>query len=135
MKKILLLGLIAIIFITGCTQQKTQIENFTETKEKAEETIEGIRRSMGMQITIESARSKTLKDVEVSIRNTGIVDINLEEIEAFIDEEPKNIKGNIGILKPGQPTSFNITEVTNPCNKVLKIIIESGLEDYATIMC
>ncbi len=135
MKKVLLLGLIAMIFIAGCTQQESQTENFTETKEKAEEAIEEIRGSMGMQITIEAARSKNLKDVEILIRNTGTSNVNLEKIEAFIDEEPKNIKGNIGILKPGQTTSFNITEVTNPCNKVLKIIIESGLENYGTIMC
>ena len=92
--------------------------------------------AMGMQIRIEAAKNYG-SYVNATIRNIGTVDIDQSKFGVYIDGSLcPTYDPNTGKISPGFTTTINITNTTAACpNKVLKISIETGLEDYKTITC
>jgi flagellin-like protein len=97
--------------------------------------------ALGMQASIEVAKfypgAYPLNYVNATIRNTGTLDINIGKFGVYIDGVfcPSYVP-NSGKISPGSTATINITNSTPACpNKVLKITIENGLEDYKTITC
>jgi len=135
MKLIIAILILAIVFMAECTQQQSQSkDNIEQISENASKTIHETTESMKARVSIESAINNQ-NVIKVGIRNTGSDDIFLEKIKAYVNEETKGIEGNIGILNPGQVAMFNVTDATNSCNKIIKIVLSSGLEDSRIIMC
>jgi len=94
--------------------------------------------AMGMQIRIEAAKFYSPSWVNATIRNTGTVDFDTGKLGIYIDGnlEQTYYASPSGKISPGSITTVNITNTTAACpNKVLKISIETGLEDYKTITC
>ncbi len=93
--------------------------------------------AMGMQIRIEAARFYPNTFVNATIRNTGTVDFNVGRLGIYIDGDLEpTYEPDTGTIAPGDTITINITNTTAACpNKVLKISIETGLEDYKTITC
>ncbi|NIM46691.1 MAG: hypothetical protein GTN40_00850 [Candidatus Aenigmarchaeota archaeon] len=98
--------------------------------------------AMGMQIRIEAAKffETPSHQVNATIRNTGTVDVDPNKFGVYIDgslhtstyydSEPSTK------IPPGGTVTINITNTTAACpNKVLKVSIETGLDDYKTITC
>jgi flagellin-like protein len=92
--------------------------------------------AMGMQVRIEAAKSYG-SSVNATIRNTGTVNVDISKLGVYVDGSLcPNYAPNTSTITPGLTKTINITNTTAACpNKVLKITIESGFEDYKTIIC
>lgn len=96
--------------------------------------------AMGMQVRIEAAKINSTtagKGVNATIRNIGTVDIDVSKLGVYIDGSLcSTYNPNTGKLTPSLTATLQITNTTAACtNKVLKITLESGFEDYKTITC
>ena len=92
--------------------------------------------AMGMQVRIEVARFYPSISVNATLRNTGTVNIDMGKLGIYVDGSSSTYVPNSGILYPGLTATINITNSTAACNnKILKVTLESGLEDYKTITC
>ncbi|NIO44305.1 MAG: hypothetical protein GTN36_02015 [Candidatus Aenigmarchaeota archaeon] len=96
--------------------------------------------AMGMQIKIEAARYNGTY-VNATIRNTGTVNINPNRFGVYVDgslhlDTEYDVEPSTSI-PPGDTVIIgNLANNTAACpNKVLKVSIETGLEDYYTITC
>jgi archaellum component FlaG (FlaF/FlaG flagellin family) len=135
MKLIIAILVLAIVLVAGCTQQQSEArDNFTQESENASKAIHEATEGMKADLKIELARN-VQNVINVGMRNIGTVDIYLEKITVYVDEEPKSTVGNTGILNPGQVAMFNVTDATNSCNKTLKVVLSSGREDMTMIKC
>jgi len=93
--------------------------------------------AMAMQFRIEAARSANSANVSATIRNIGTVNFDVGKLGVYIDGSLSAYGPNTSyMLPPGQTITFNITNGTAACpNKILKITLESGLEDSRAISC
>jgi len=97
--------------------------------------------AMGMQIRIEAAKfyDTPYNHVNATIRNTGTIEIDPSKFGVYIDGSlsPDYEYYPPGKISPGSTTTIMVNNTTSAAcpNKVLKITIESGLEDYKTITC
>ena len=94
--------------------------------------------ALGTQMRIEAARYDSVKRlVNVTMRNIGTVDIDLSKLGTYVDGSfCATYTPNTGRLTPGDTRSIGITNTTAACkNKVVKITLDSGFEDYRTISC
>jgi hypothetical protein len=105
----------------------------------------------GSGFAIQRAYNVSLTEVEAYIMNTGTGNITLSKLSAYAGtfkdgttygEEPKfitNIDGsqNNEVLLPGEWAIFNVEGIDNPCDKLLKIILNSDAlhEAASTITC
>jgi hypothetical protein len=100
----------------------------------ANETITGTQKQLGTKFSIEAATNTTNDTVSVSIRNTGTYDIDLDKVATYITDDLKDNTAS-GTLAAGSVYTFNITNITSPCNKVLRITVETGADDTTSITC
>jgi flagellin-like protein len=93
--------------------------------------------ALGMQMRIEAAKYISGNNVSATIRNTGTVDIDLSKLGTYVDGSLSYpYTPNTSRLSPGYTVNINITNKTRACfNKILKITLDSGYEDYRTISC
>jgi len=94
--------------------------------------------AMGMQIRIEAAKYYPGVGVNATIRNTGTIDIDPNKFGVYIDGSLHTTYDSEPSTKmsAGDTVTINMTNNTDACpNKVLKVSIETGLEDYKTITC
>jgi len=111
---------------------------FTTLTGTAGETAAGAEKAIGTSFKIEAAKNTTSTVVKVSMRNIGIVDIDMSKIAVYLDgiqQDPGNLEGNTEILSPDYVKSFNITNVANPCNRVLQVTVPAGASDVTTTTC
>lgn len=113
---------------------------FTSLTGAAEETATGAERAIGTSFKIEAAKNITPGDViKVSMRNIGTFDIDMSKIAVYLDgaqQDPTNLEGISGItLSPDYVKSFNVTNVANPCNRVLQVTVPVGASDVTTTTC
>jgi len=75
--------------------------------------------------------------VNVTIKNKGTTIIDMKKLEIYIDEILANYTATpFDKLYVGEIATFIITNTTPVCpNKILKIRLESGLEDLKIINC
>ncbi len=92
--------------------------------------------AMAMQFRIEAAKSYGGSSTNATIRNIGTVNFDVGKLGVYIDGQLSSYVPNATMLSPGQTITLNITNTTPACpNKILKITLESGLEDSRTISC
>lgn len=94
--------------------------------------------ALGTQMRIEAARYDAARRyVNVTIRNIGTVDIDLSKLGNYVDGSYcTTYTPNAGRVTPGETRTIGITNRTPACNnKIVKITLESGFEDYRTISC
>ena len=137
MKWIIVLVLVTAL-IAGCTQPvPNQNKNLTETGENASKTIQ---EPESTQFRVEFARN-VQNVIKVGIRNTGNEgNIYLEKIKVYVDTEAKTITNIVGMksnvtIEPVEAATFDVIGVNNPCNKLIKIVLSSGLEDGRRVSC
>jgi flagellin-like protein len=92
--------------------------------------------ALGTQMRIEAAKY-TAGYVNATMRNTGTVDIDLSKLGTYVDGSLSYpYTPNTSKLSPGYTVNIRITNKTLACdNKILKITLDSGYEDYRTISC
>jgi len=100
----------------------------------ANQSINGTQQQFGTKFSIEAATNVTEDIVTISMRNIGTVNIDLDKIACYVDDELKTNDAS-GTLSPGSVASFNITAVSDPCSKVLRITVETGADETITISC
>jgi FlaG/FlaF family flagellin (archaellin) len=93
--------------------------------------------AMAMQFRIEAAKFYGGSSTNATIRNIGTVNFDAGKLGIYIDGMLSSYVPNAtNMLNPGQTITLNITNGTAACpNKILKITLESGLEDSRTISC
>jgi len=94
--------------------------------------------AMAMQFRIEAAKYYPNSWVNATIRNIGTVNFDVGKLGVYIDGMLSSYVPIATMLNPGQVITLNITNATptQACpNKILKITLESGLEDSRTISC
>ncbi len=96
---------------------------------------------LGMKANIEVAKfypgAYPLNYVNATIRNSGTMNLDIGKLGVYINGVfcPTYVP-NSGKISPGYTATISITNATPACpDKVLKVTIESGLEDYKTITC
>ena len=101
----------------------------------AQTSVETTTTALGTNFRIESAKNVTPSVVTVTIRNVGTTTIDLTKLTAYVNDEKKDIENqaSLGDLVYGNTTTFNVTGVTEPKGKKLKIVAETGLEQSTTI--
>ncbi len=91
--------------------------------------------SMLSQLNIELAKYyPSGNELKVIIRNKGNTSINVAKLSLFIDNELTAFSSTTGTLLPGEIIFLTVIS-EDVCNETLKIVPESGFEDYATIQC
>jgi hypothetical protein len=138
MKKVVALGLLLIVFLSGCTGSQNILQN-ENSRQTASGTLGEFVQSMLVRFSIELARSEDPKRVFVIVRNIGDGDIKTGEIKAFVDNVEKPITNIIGKesyteIKTGEWVSFDVIDVVKPCGKKLKILFSSWV-DTEEIAC
>lgn len=114
---------------------------FTSLTGAAGETAAGAERAIGTSFKIEAAKNTTPAPgatIKVSIRNIGTVDIDMSKIAVYLDgtqQDPGDLEGNTGILSPDYVKSFNITNIADPCDRVLQVTVPAGASDVTTTTC
>ena len=108
---------------------------FQSISESAGETVTGSSTAIATNFKIEAATNTTATTVATAIRNTGTQNINMTKISAYVSDSLQTTQGNTGILVPGNVSVFNVTNVNNPCGKILRITIETGISDTISITC
>ena len=104
----------------------------------AGETAESAERTLATDFKIESAKNETLDTIRVVLRNTGTIDIDMSKIAVYLDgsyQDASNLEGNVGTLSPDDVKTFNITNIANPCNRVLQVTVPAGKSDVTTTEC
>jgi len=116
---------LAYLWFTGVFETLTGVAN---------QTIGGAQQQMATKFSIEAATNITNDTVSVSMRNTGTVDIDLDKVATYVTNELRDNTAS-GTLTPGTVYTFNVTDITNPCSKVLSITVATGADDTYAITC
>lgn len=134
MKKIIVLGLLAIFLIAGCSQ--TPQEKAEETAEKAQGLIEKQNIAMQQNFVVEDAACDDTS-CTVVIRNIGQIEFQGSGITAYIDDISQEISCPDEALEQGKFIECTVTPSKEiSCQSdVLKIKIESGLSKSRVLMC
>ena len=107
---------------------------FGQITGSANDIVDNSQTTMGTSFSIISAREITTGIVSVTIRNTGTSEIDISKMGAFVDGDMKSI-----IDQPADPIEvgsialFNVTGITNPVGKKLRLVPGSGPEQTTTI--
>jgi flagellin-like protein len=92
--------------------------------------------SMGMQMRIDNSRYFQGNGVNVTIRNTGTVNINLANLGVYVDGRISSYAPETGKIAPGSTQTITVSNATAACpNKAVKITVESGYSDKMAITC
>ncbi len=109
---------------------------FQSVTSTAQQTATGAQTALATKFKIEAATNTTLTNVTVYVRNTGQADINMTTASAYVNDIFMPTDGNKGItLSPGSVSTFNVTNVNNPCNKILRVTVGTGASDTISITC
>jgi flagellin-like protein len=111
---------------------------FTSLTGAAGEAATGAERAIGTSFKIEAAKNITVDMIKVSMRNIGTVEIDMSKIAVYLDgiqQDSANLEGDAGTLAVDDVKSFNITNVANPCDRVLQVTVPAGASDATTTVC
>lgn len=121
------LAALAYVWFTGI---------FETISSGAGQAATGAAKTIATNFKIEAAKGfATDEKVTITIRNTGTENIDASKIAVYVDDNIKETEGNTGTISPGDTLTFDAMNVANPCNKILKVTIETGAEDSITISC
>jgi flagellin-like protein len=107
---------------------------FSSLTGTAETSVESTTTAMGTNFRIENAKNTSATNVTVNVRNVGTSTINVSKMTAYVNDEKKNIEDiSDSSLTYGETAIFNVTSVSEPKGKKLKLVAETGFEQSTTI--
>lgn len=127
MKKILVLILLSIVLIAGCTSNQTdRSQEIKEIRREVEESITEQQRQIAMNFAIEFVRCDPSKnEITFSIRNIG--EGIIENVSSYVNDELMD--NDSDSLSEGNAKAFLIEDVDceEAVGKIIKIVIPGGM--------
>ncbi len=91
----------------------------------------------GTEFTIINARNTTLTAINVTVRNSGTQNIDLDTLAAFVDNSAASDTAS-GRLAPGSTSNFNVTSsfrLSQCGNHTLRLSVSYASDAYYTVQC
>lgn len=90
----------------------------------------------GTELTIMNAKNSSLTNIDVTIRNSGTQNIDLDTLIAFVDDS-KATETSSGTVAPGSTSTFTITSPfpMSTCEHVLRLSVSYASDAYYTVKC
>jgi FlaG/FlaF family flagellin (archaellin) len=102
----------------------------------AQEKVDQSTNIMASNFRIEFANKVTDTVATVTILNLGSAPINVSKMSAYVNGERYQIDyqhATLGYLKYGNISTFNVTGLSDPAGKRLRLVVESGVDQTTTI--
>ncbi len=90
----------------------------------------------GTEFTIINAKNSSLTNINVTVRNSGTQNIDLDTLVAFVDENKASETAS-GTIAPGNSSTFAVTPPfsMSKCSHVLRLSIVYASDAYYTVKC
>lgn len=90
----------------------------------------------GTEFTIINAKNSSLTNINVTIRNSGTQNIDLDTLVAFVDDS-KATETASGAVAPGSSSTFTVTSPFSmlKCTHVLRLSVAYASDAYFVIKC
>jgi flagellin-like protein len=100
---------------------------FTDISSSAKNKVDNTK-TWAVDFKIGAAKNVTPTVVTVIIRNIGSAPMNVSRMNAYVDDTLYTISGApTSALAEGGTATFNVTGVTNPLGRRIKIMADNGL--------
>ncbi len=88
----------------------------------------------GTEFSIINARNTSSTSIDVTIRNSGTQNINLDTLVAFVDDNTTS-ETAAGTLAPGGSSAFTVTSPYSmtKCDHVLRLSVAYASDSYYTV--